>query len=493
MLAPWVLDEMKAASLGDKRLNKRLQLVLSQLAAHPNASIPAACGGNAELNAAYRFFNNDKVDFDGVLEPHIECTRTRIAAQEVVLFVTDTTEIDVTRPEQQVEDTGPLDGDTRRGAFLHPTHVFTPDGTPLGTIHAIAWARDDDAPKNATKTRAQRAAEPIEEKESFRWLMVMEQARVEAALCPKTQIVYVADSESDIYDVIVAGMEPPCTADWIVRSCQNRALVDDLCEDRAGLEYLHAELLEAPVLFEHTISVRGRQAKVACEDRGRRQPRVSRQAVVEVRAARVTLRAPERSTGQQPDVTVNAVLVREKTPLEGDVPVEWLLLTSLPIDTVDQVRLVIQYYCVRWMIEVFFRTLKMGCRVEERRFTKLDRLLPCVAVYLVVAWRVLLVCRLGRSCPDMSCEVLFEPSEWQSVYQIVKKEPPPKVAPKLQEMIRLVAQLGGYVNRKREDEPGPQTVWLGMQRMHDINLCWNVFGPGAKEKGASDEQGEKVV
>ena len=176
------------------------------------------------------------------------------------------------------------------------------------------------------------------------------------------------------------------------------------------------------------------------------------------------------------------MLVTEVDPPEDDAPVEWLLLTSLPIDDVDRVRLVVQYYCTRWMIEILIRVLKSGCRVEKRRFEHVDRLLPCLATYLIVAWRTLYVCRLGRSCPEMSCEAVFEPSEWKSVYVVVRREPPPKVAPKLQEMIRLVAQLGGYVNRKRDDEPGPQTVWLGLQRLHDIALCWQVFGPGALER-----------
>jgi Transposase DNA-binding/Transposase Tn5 dimerisation domain/Transposase DDE domain len=491
--ASWVEDEMKDVDLHDKRLNQRLSHILSDLAEKPTASIPAACGGWAETNAAYRFFDNDKVDFDAVLQPHCESTRIRIAAQPVALLVPDTTEVDVTRPEQQVRGAGPLDGGARRGVLLHLMHAFTADGTPLGTIQAIPWARDDQKPVNATKTRGQRAATPHEEKESYRWLLSMQSARAEAARCPGTRLVSVADSESDIYDVIAAGMEEPRTADWIIRSCQDRALVDDLWEDRAGLDYLREEVLAAPVLYRQPIHVRGREPKLACEDRHRRQPRKSREAVVEVRAVRVTLRAPERQAGQLADVTVNAVLITEENPPEDDVPVEWLLLTSLPIDTVDQVRLVVQYYSIRWMVEVFFRVLKSGCRVEDRRFEAVDRLLPCLAVYLIVAWRVLYVCRLGRSYPEISCEAVFELAEWQSVYMVVRREPPPKVAPKLQEMIRLVAQLGGYVNRKRADEPGPQTVWLGLQRLHDIALCWQVFGPGAREQEAAAGTAAEVV
>ncbi len=171
----------------------------------------------------------------------------------------------------------------------------------------------------------------------------MQSVRAEAARCPGTQLVLVADSESDIYDVLAEGMEARRTADWIIRSCQDRALVDDL-EDRDVLDYLREEVLAAPVLERPTITVRGRTAKVACEERGRRQPRLSRQGVVAVRAVTVTLRAPERRAGQLAEVTGNAVLVTEVDPPEGDVAVEWLLLTSLPIDTVEQVRLVTQYY-----------------------------------------------------------------------------------------------------------------------------------------------------
>jgi Transposase DNA-binding/Transposase Tn5 dimerisation domain len=492
MLAPWVTEEMKSVDLKDERLNRRLLQILSQFAGQPAASIPAACGGHAELAAAYRFFDNDKVRFEAVLQPHVECTRIRIAAQPVVLLVPDTTELDVTRPEQQVQGAGPLAGSTRRGVFLHLMHAFAPDGTPLGTVQAIPWARDDDQPPLAARTRGERAATPIELKESYRWLLAIRQAREEAARCPGTRIVSVADSESDIYEVIVAAMERPRTIDWVIRSCQDRALVDDL-EGTAGMDHLREEVRAAPVLYQKTIPVRGRTAKVACESRGRRQPRKSRDAVVEVRAARVTLRAPERPAGQEADITVNVVLVSEVNPPEDDVAVEWLLLTSLPIDTADQVCEIIQYYCNRWMIELFNRVLKSGCRVERRQFERLSRLLPCLAVYLIVAWRTLYLTRLGRSCPDLSCEAVFDPAEWQSVYQVLQDEPPPREPPRLGEMIRMVAQLGGFVSRKRGDEPGPQTIWLGLQRMHDLALGWESFGPGRKKRKGRDRPKAKLV
>lgn len=478
MLAPWVMDEVKTADLDDRRLNKRFAEVLAELAARPTASIPAACGGRAELEGVYRLFANPKTNFENLLQPHIDATRQRLAAQPIVVLVQDTSELDVTRPEQQVVGAGPLDGASRRGALLHLLHAFTPDGTPLGTVVGRAWVRDEE-PLNASRSRAERAAIPIEAKESHRWVLTLRQAQEEARRCPTTQFLCVADSEADIYEVLLEGTREPGPGDWIVRACQNRALLGEDGKN-SGEKCVREQLLEQPVLFGKTIHVRGRKAKVACETRGRRQPRQSRQAEVVVRAARVTLRPPWRADRKLPPVTVNVVLVSEVNPPPDDEPVEWLLLTSSPIDSAEQVRQIIQYYCVRWMIEVLFRVLKSGCRVEERLFEYMDRLLSCLAVYVIVAWRTLYVCRLGRSCPDVSCEVVFEPAEWKSVWKVVRRQDPPAQPPALGDFIRLVAQLGGYVNRKRHDPPGPQTVWIGLQRMHDFATCWLLFGPDAQ-------------
>jgi hypothetical protein len=479
MLAPWAIEEMKTAELKDKRLNERLAQILSALGERPTASIPAACGGKLETDAAYQFFDNPKVTFDTVLQPHIDATRQRIAEHKVVLFVQDTTELDVTRPEQQVVGAGPMDSVSRRGAYLHLMEAFTPDGTPLGTIWADAWTRDDEYfSKPQKEKRKRRRALPIEEKESFRWLEGLRHARQAAQEFPHVQCICVGDSESDIYHLF-AEPRGESSVHWLIRACQERPV-----EAPDGSEkVIRDEVMTGPVLFTKEITVRGRHAKTACETRTRRESRETRKATVEVRAARVTLRPPANPDRRLPPVAVNVVLVREATPPEGEDPIEWILLTTLPIDTPEAVREIIQYYCVRWMIEVFFRTLKSGCRVEERRFEHIDRLLPCVAVYLTVAWRTLMVCRLGRSCPNMDCEAVFEPSEWKSVWMAIHQKAPPRRSPKLAEVLRLIGQLGGYVNRpNRTDLPGPQTIWLGLQRMRDLAWAWDTFGPGAGTK-----------
>lgn len=480
MLLPWVKDELRGVNLQDQRLNERLAEVLACLAGQPTASIPAACGGWAETAAAYRLFDNDKVGFENVLEPHGEAAHRRIAEQATVVLVQDTTEIDLTRPERQVVGAGRLADDARQGVFLHLLAAFTPDGTCLGTLQAAAWARGEAPPAKAERHRRKKHT-AIEEKESGRWIDAFRAVRREAERAPQTRFVAVADSEADVYELLVAAQAESPGPDWIVRACQNRALQSESASSD-DVNRLRERVAAESVLFAQTIQVRGRKVKYSgtCPRGGRKQPRDARTAEVEVRAARVTLRPPWRHDRKLPPVVVNVVLVREIDSPDGDAPVEWILLTSLPVDTPDQVREILDCYCVRWMIEVFFRTLKSGCRVERRRFERLDRFLPCLAVYLIVTWRTMYVCRLARALPEVGCEVAFEPAEWKSAYQIVCREPPPPKPPTLSEMVRLVAQLGGYVNRPRPDPPGPQTVWLGMQRLHDLALCWLTFGPEAR-------------
>ncbi len=481
MLAPWAMEEMKTADLRDKRLNDRLTTLLSALGERPTASIPAACGGLSEMIAAYRFFDNEKVTYERVLVPHTERTLQRIADQRVVLLVQDTTDLDFTRPHEQMIGAGSLGSTSRWGVFLHPLVAFTTDGTPLGTCWATMWTREEPAEETRREKEKRRKATPIEEKESQRWVEGLQKAREVAQQVPTVQCVCIADSEADVYELFAEprGERP---VEWLVRACQNRALLKGLPENEGYTERNIRAAVEAqPVLFTKQITVRGRETKVSCEKRGRRQPRKNRTAEVEIRATTVTLRPPPRPDEKLPAVTVNIVQAREVNPPADDEPVEWLLVTTLPIDSIEQVREILQYYTVRFLIEVLFRVLKSGCRVEERRFKHIDRMLPCAALYLIVAWRTLMVCRLGRSSPDLHCEAIFDPAEWKSVWMVVQGNRPPRKAPSLATILPMIAQLGGYVNRpNRKDPPGPQTIWLGLQRMYDLALAWNTFGPEAR-------------
>jgi hypothetical protein len=466
----WIEMETKGADFGDQRLDARFQILLKQFSDKPSLSIPAACGGHAETAAAYRFFDNAKTAAAKVLAPHRNATLERIRAEAVVIASQDTSELDLTRKQEKVG--GPLNDANRWGMYVHPLLVMTPQRVPLGVMHVEMWSRDpQELEKTSQERRKERRQKPFAEKESYRWLKGYEAACQIAVEAPNTKVVCVADSESDIYECFLAGARTDAKrAEWIVRAGQEDRT---LAEEEKNLRQLLA--CQAP-LGKMTVHVSKREATTG-DGRKRRQPRESREADVTVKSVRTLLNPPRRADEQLPPVTVNAILVREENPPEGEEPIEWLLVTSLPIETFEEACTVVSYYCCRWEIEVFFRVLKSGCKIEELQFHREDRLQVCLALYLIVAWRVLYVLKMGRECPDMDCDAIFTEAEWKSVYVIAKKSPAPKRPPTLAEIIPMIAGMGGYLGRKHDGPPGPKTMWIGLQRMRDFATAWAAFGP----------------
>jgi len=484
MSTDWIENELKNVNLNDQRLNARLADVLAALSERPNLSIPAACGGHTETVAAYRFFDNEKSTFDKIIRPHYQATERRIAQHEVVLCVQDTTEIDLTKPQQDVQGAGPLgEGDHRRGAFLHLLEAFLPSGVPLGAVWSKILIREDKEPQETLtpqeKKRQQnlRYMQPITEKESIRWLEGFREVNQWAGRNPDVCFVCTGDSESDIFELFAEPHVP--NAHLLVRACQDRCV--------AGGDAEHASIRSVvsagPVLGTSSVFVRARQPAVACTKKNRQLVRKSRHADLEIRATTLTIRPPKHLRGKYEAVTLNVVLVSEPKPPQGEEAIEWILLSTLPIATFEQVLLIIEYYASRWMIEIFFKTLKSGCGIEKLRFEKMERLLPCLAVYLIVAWRVLMLCRLGRDTTETSCEIVFDASEWKSTYRVMHpKKKLPSTPPTLHAMMRLVGELGGWVaSPNREDMPGPQTVWIGLQRVRDFAWAWKTFGPDSQK------------
>jgi hypothetical protein len=200
---------------------------------------------------------------------------------------------------------------------------------------------------------------------------------------------------------------------------------------------------------------------------GRRARTVSQQ----IKVVRMTLKAPSRPDRTLPDITVTTLLATEPDPPVDEDPLDRVLLANLPIDTPKQAIEKLQWYLCRWQIEVFFRILKSGCRIEELQLEKRERLEPALAFYMIIAWRVLHLTMLGRECPEMPCDVVFANEEWKAVYLVTERKPPPKEPPSLDAMVRMVASPGAFLNRKRDGFPGPQTIWIGLQRTADFVLA----------------------
>jgi hypothetical protein len=281
---------------------------------------------------------------------------------------------------------------------------------------------------------------------------------------PATRLTYVADREADLYDLFVEAPCPESAADWLVRGQHDRVLSKG--------KTLRQHIEEAAVLTETTF------------ERPARHGGKARTVHQEIRTVRVTLPAPYRPDRTLPAVEITAILASEPHPPAGEAPVEWLLLTNLPADTPEQALEKLQWYLCRWQIEVYFRILKSGCRIEKLQLETLQRLEPALAFYMIVAWRVLFLTMLGRACPEMPCDVVFDQAEWQAVYIVTQRQPPPDTPPTLDQMVRMVAGLGGFLGRKSDGFPGPQTLWIGLQRAADFVLAMDAQrGVGERRYG----------
>jgi len=443
----WAEEELSAVDLGDGRLNRRAGVLLRQLAERPDRSIPGACQGWAETQAAYRFFSNEKVTSEGVLLGHVEAVLERARQHPVVLCVQDTTELDFTS-KPQIEGLGPLTYECALGLYVHPTVALTPERLCLGVVDLWTWARD--AKTHGTKNRASRASRPIEEKESFRWLEGYRRiCCLQKEVGEATRLVYVADRESDLFELFDEGERQG--VGWLIRANQPRKLEGGArlwkaAEEARELGQIEFDLPALP-----------------------RRP--ARRVVQTLRSVRVRLSPPYRCDKALQAIEITALLAREETPPEGVEPIHWLLLTNLPVETLEAAQEKMQWYLCRWQIEVYFRVLKSGCKVEQLQLQTRERLEAALALYLIVAWRVLYLMMLGRNCPDLPCSLVFATEEWEAVYLVMEKKKPPRQPPPLSLMVRMVAQLGGYLARKGDGPPGPKALWIGLQRTQDFALA----------------------
>lgn len=456
-----ITDELEGIQFGDKRLNARSKKILAALANNPEASINAACHGWGETQAAYRFFSNANVTPEETLRPHVAATKRRMQAHPVVLIVQDTTELDFTQHPPQ--DAQCLNQPNRFGLYDHTHLATTPDQLLLGVVGYEQFAR---APESLGKAE-ERAAWPIEAKESLRWLSGYRLACELAADSPCTQIVSVADREADIYDIFVeAQQHAGPKADFVIRARVDRCTTEANPDaGAAAFCKVRDEVAATTRLGTKTIELRPTPKRAA------------RTATLEIRALTVTIKPPH-ARSHLPPVTVQVMLADEVGGPDDGTDVSWLLITSLPIAGLDDALLVLDYYVARWIVEVFFRTLKTGCRVEEMQLETVARQQRCLAFYKLIAWRILYLTHLNRACPQLPCSAVFADCEWKSVWRVVqKKQPLPRTPPSLSAFMKLLTQLGGYNNRTTEAPAGPQVIWLGLRRMHDFASAWLAFGP----------------
>jgi hypothetical protein len=307
------------------------------------------------------------------------------------------------------------------------------------------WARDE----KAAGKRYLRKRLPLEQKESLKWLKSYRRLSEIQRLCPETMLVSVADREADIFDLFYEATQNPSRPQLLIRAERSRNRLTEQGK-------LWEEMIKKPVAGFQQLEI---------PRKGKRPRRVVRLAI---RFALVTLRRPTRGRGFKP-VPIWAVYACEATPpSDGNSPVEWMLLTTVEVATLEQALERMRWYTRRWGIEVYHRTLKTGCRIEDRRLNNAARLEACLAIDMVVAWRVFHLSKLGRERPEASCTEFFKDEQWKALSVYINRDKAPKEPPTLHQAMRLTASLGGFIGRKGDGEPGTITLWRGIQRLDDL-------------------------
>lgn len=523
-IADNIADEFETVTFGDKRIDKRAKKILRDIYFHVGSGLSGSCQGADEIKAGYRYFDNPKVTMQKILAPHSQTTLERIREQKIVALSQDTTDADM-KHMHVVADLGVLNDTDRPGCSLHPVIAFTPDQLCLGVVHNEVMIRNpNDLGKKPNKnTRA------FEDKETYRWLVGYQVACEVANKCPDTLCVSIGDREYDIYEVFVEAAKPESKAELIARARHNREVLASeigpnqekhrvLIEENNQLERQNKELtaanrrilkntrladlteqrkteldnnkllilqnkkkskeniavIDEDDKFTKSLMFQMKKAKIIgqveftlAEGRGRK----SRLVKQNIRTATLTL-PPPAGKKNLPSISINAVFLEEIDTPDGASPICWLLLTTLPVDSLDAATLVVKLYLSRWGVELFFKVLKSGCKIEKLRFQQAHRLLPCIAMYMIVAWRVMYATYLGRECPDAPCSLLFDEDEWHSVFAVVKQSSPPAAPPSLGDFTKMVATLGGYRGRKGDKPPGIKVMWTGIQAMHRLAAGW---------------------
>jgi hypothetical protein len=444
----WIETEMETLDLGDSRRNQRVKRMIAQFSANPEASIPKASGSQADTKAAYRALGSDEISAEEIRRAHARAAVERMRGLQRIMVLQDTMALSFnTCPG--IEGLGPVGKAGTHGLLVHSGLAVTPEGLPLGIVYQDVWAREEEELKRHTRRKRL-----VEDKESFRWLETVDAVE---SLLPKDLEVWVAgDREADMFELFA--MPRRAGLHLVVRATHERKVESE------EVEYLHAAIERAPVLGEMEVAV------------PRSRKRKERTATLQVQACTLKLVPPRNHLGRGDlsPVPVSVVRVRETgTTPEGEEPVEWMIITTFPVSTLAGAVEVVEAYAQRWKIERYHYVLKSGCRIEKLQLESGDRIERALAIYNVVAWRLLYMTYVARLAPELPCTVVLEDDEWKALFVVGSRRPVPvpEQAPTVREAVRRVAMLGGFLGRKSDGEPGIQSIWTGFRRLMDFTLA----------------------
>jgi hypothetical protein len=453
----WVEEELWTLDLGDRRREKRVKQMTADFFANVGRMIPQASEGWAGAKAAYRCLDNEAVEPEAVLAAHRRASLERAHRETVVLVVQDTTALNLST-HAQTEGLGPISNNREKtlGYFVHGSLALGESGAVLGVLDVQSWARDPAAFKAGP--RGARNRQQMEEKESIKWWRSVEATLAAAEAVPGKVWVNLADRESDCYELFWRLQQWRQThaeeVHLLVRAQHNRAVDGET-------ERLFAHLQSQRVAATWTLQVPAQPGRAA------------RQATLSLRFTQVSLPPPgnaRKYLGREEALTLWAVSAREEHPPKGVPALHWQLLTTQAVTTAEAALTQVRRYSRRWEIELWHKILKSGCRIEARQLETLARLERCLQLDAIVAWRVLALSRAGRGpAGDLPISQWLAEHEWRLLWgQHHRHAPPPETPPSTRDAVRWIAQLGGFLARKHDGEPGILTLWRGLQRLHDF-------------------------
>ena len=434
----WAEQEFGAAELGDVRRSARLVSSAALVARTMGKPVTAAPEHDpAAVRGYWRFIekvDERKITPAKMLAPHRQRTIERMRTQDTVLCVQDGTDISYsTRPEcEGLEVIGRNQTSAEaRGVHLHATLALNGEGLPLGVLRCGYKKKPGEA-----KTRA--------------WIHGLRDIDKAAETLPrKTRVLCVMDREADFFQLFAAQRTLKRTH-VLVRAKHNRSL-----GKKKDPLFVAMRKGQPAAVVELAVSRLSRRAK---SGRVTHKGRKARNARMELRHHRVLLPAPQGSAEEA--LQVSAIHMREVSPPDGADRIEWYLLTTVEVTTAEEAQQLVEYYTLRWRVEDIFRILKTGCRIEKLRMQQAEALHKAITLYMVTAWRIMLMTLLGRVSSDMEAEVIFTDAELHMMRVYARNYGLSKHTG-LVSAILMVAMMGGYMNRKSDPPPGHTIMWRG--------------------------------
>ena len=455
----WFDEELSGCRLGDGRLDRRLRQLVERMEVGFGESIPLACQDWAGTKAAYRFFSNVRVSEDEILRGHFEATRRRFAASDgPILVLHDTTEFTwkrtrseavgfTTKVESRRDKRGRPRLHTVCGLLMHSSMATTTDGLPLGMAAAKFWSRKKFKGANALRRKINPTRVPIEGKESMRWLDSLRQST--QLLDDPARCVHICDREGDIWELFCLARQ--MDTHFLIRRFANR-----LAED--GSHTVASIMAEERVRGLHRVAVRDDKGKLGSTQ-------------VELCYRRMTIRPPAAKQKRYPALVLTVLHAREPEEPVGRPRIDWKLITDLPVDSHDAAVEKLQWYAMRWKIEVFHKILKSGCRAEQARLRTAERLVRLLAVFCILSWRVFWLTMLNRAKPDLEAALVLTELETNILDQLIPDSTAdPPAATTISLYLIKIAKLGGYLARTKDPPPGNIVMWRGLSRLNDIAL-----------------------